>query len=152
MELSMASLYTDLEPSISLQQGNQLLDFDGRESTPPSLRCLTPHVTGAQPASAKRRWRRVRVDVQVRPYMNPKLAPAAMGHQSDALLNTASAPKSGCSDRAAAPGTMLRLCRTVQDTGAASRRVNDGEGGAEETLTPGGTKVLHVASSRMREA
>ena len=47
---------------------------------------------------------------------------------------------------------MLRFCTAVQGTGAASVRVNDGEGGTEETLTPGKTKVLHVASSRMREA
>jgi hypothetical protein len=47
---------------------------------------------------------------------------------------------------------MLRLCRTAQGTGAASRRVNDGEGPTEDALMLGGATILHVRAFRMRGA
>ena len=82
------------------------------------------------------------VERMVRPSMNHQLTSAAIGHQP--VMDTALATKAGRSDRAAAPGTMLRLRTTVQGAGAASRRVDNSEGPTKDTLTLNGTEISHV--------
>jgi hypothetical protein len=74
--------------------------------------------------------------------MNHQLTSTAIGHQP--VIDAGFPTKAGRSDRAAAPGTMLRLWTTVQGTGAASRRVDDGEGLTEDALTLDGTEISHV--------
>ena len=74
--------------------------------------------------------------------MNHQLTSAAIGHQP--VINAGFPTKAECSDRAAAPGTMRRFCTTVQGAGAASRRVDIGEGLTEDALTLDGTEISHV--------